>query len=257
MPMKRSSACSHREDQLVQLGLHRRTVAVLGVLDQEHHQEGDDGRAGVDHQLPGLAELEDRPASTAQTSTIGQAGDEGPRLARHLGGRGGEADEQLFHDGLTASLGRGSGSLRLLPRCPPRLGFLLEGVAQRQDARVVPLAADEADPDRHVPVEAHGHGQVRIAGDGGQAAGRALLLSSSSGSLVQAREVVGATRATTRWSAIIRSMPSGPAAGSDLAARLDIGRIGQAAGRLGPLEQVLAEQHRLARLGGIEGDDVC
>ncbi|KAG1062323.1 hypothetical protein G6F40_017956 [Rhizopus arrhizus] len=32
-----------RADQLVELDLHRRGVRVLRVLDQEHHQEGDDG----------------------------------------------------------------------------------------------------------------------------------------------------------------------------------------------------------------------
>ena len=47
-------------DQLVELRLHCRAVAVLRVLDQEHHQEGDDGGAGVDDQLPGIGEAEDR-----------------------------------------------------------------------------------------------------------------------------------------------------------------------------------------------------
>src|SRR5690606_34572245 len=47
-------------DQFVQLDLQRARVAVLAVLDQEHHQEGDDGGAGVDHQLPGVAEAEQR-----------------------------------------------------------------------------------------------------------------------------------------------------------------------------------------------------
>ena len=53
-------------DQLVELDLQRVGVAVLGVLDQEHHQEGDDGRAGVDDELPGVAEAEDRPADRPQ-----------------------------------------------------------------------------------------------------------------------------------------------------------------------------------------------
>jgi len=30
------------------------------VLDQEHHQEGDDGGGGVDRQLPGVAVVEQR-----------------------------------------------------------------------------------------------------------------------------------------------------------------------------------------------------
>src|SRR6185369_1101453 len=48
-------------DQLVELGLDRRSVAVLRVLDEEDHQERDDGRAGVDDQLPGVRIVEQRP----------------------------------------------------------------------------------------------------------------------------------------------------------------------------------------------------
>ena len=33
-------------------------VAVLGVLDEEHHQEGDDGRSGIYRQLPAIREVE-------------------------------------------------------------------------------------------------------------------------------------------------------------------------------------------------------
>jgi glutamate-ammonia-ligase adenylyltransferase len=53
-------------DQLVELDLHRHRVAVLGVLDHEHHQESDDGRGGVDHQLPGVAEAEERATRRPQ-----------------------------------------------------------------------------------------------------------------------------------------------------------------------------------------------
>ena len=38
----------------VEFHLDRGAVAVLRVLDQENHQEGDDGRAGVDDELPGV-----------------------------------------------------------------------------------------------------------------------------------------------------------------------------------------------------------
>jgi len=41
-------------NELVKLGLQRCTVAILRVLDQEYHQEGNDGRSGVDYQLPGF-----------------------------------------------------------------------------------------------------------------------------------------------------------------------------------------------------------
>ena len=65
-------------EELVELGLHRRPVAVLAVLDQEHHQEGDDRRPGVDHQLPRVGIMEHRPGhgphrdvATAMTKVIG------------------------------------------------------------------------------------------------------------------------------------------------------------------------------------------
>jgi len=52
-------ACS-RHDQLGQFDLHRHGVAVLAVLDKEHHEKRDDGRSGVDDQLPGVAEMRNR-----------------------------------------------------------------------------------------------------------------------------------------------------------------------------------------------------
>ncbi|CUS37480.1 hypothetical protein COMA2_30295 [Candidatus Nitrospira nitrificans] len=56
---------SGRTDDLVQFELNRRAVTILGVLDQEDHQERHNGGAGIDDQLPGVAEMEnwagDRP----------------------------------------------------------------------------------------------------------------------------------------------------------------------------------------------------
>ena len=46
-------------DQLIQLQVHGFGVAILRVLDQEHHQKGDDRRAGVDDQLPLVGVAED------------------------------------------------------------------------------------------------------------------------------------------------------------------------------------------------------
>ena len=39
---------SMRTDELVELGLKRRPIAVLRVLDDEHHQECDDGGPRID-----------------------------------------------------------------------------------------------------------------------------------------------------------------------------------------------------------------
>jgi hypothetical protein len=45
-------------DQLIELDLDRFGVAVLGALNQEHHQERHDRGSRVDHELPGVAEAE-------------------------------------------------------------------------------------------------------------------------------------------------------------------------------------------------------
>ena len=41
-------------DKFVEFELYGGRVAVLGVLEKEHHQEGDNGRAGIDDELPGV-----------------------------------------------------------------------------------------------------------------------------------------------------------------------------------------------------------
>ena len=57
--------CSfHRSDQFVELQLHGGTVPGLCVLDQEDHQERNDGRAGIYSQLPGIAEPKQRAQSS-------------------------------------------------------------------------------------------------------------------------------------------------------------------------------------------------
>jgi len=47
-----------RAQEFVELRLHRRAVPILAVLDQEHHQEGDDGGPGIDDQLPCVGIME-------------------------------------------------------------------------------------------------------------------------------------------------------------------------------------------------------
>src|SRR5947207_187099 len=45
-------------DQLVELDLDRARIAVLTVLDDEHHKKSDDRRAGIDGELPEIGEAE-------------------------------------------------------------------------------------------------------------------------------------------------------------------------------------------------------
>lgn len=47
-------------DQLVELYLDGFPITVLGVLDEKHHEEGDNGRTGIDDELPGIAEMKQR-----------------------------------------------------------------------------------------------------------------------------------------------------------------------------------------------------
>ena len=58
-------------------------------------------------------------------------------------------------------------------RLHPAVRGLLIGIAERQDARIVPAGADEGQADRKPAHLAHRHGEVGIAGDGGEIAGAA------------------------------------------------------------------------------------
>jgi hypothetical protein len=49
----------HGSDQFIQFQLPYGAVSVLRMLNQEHHQEGDNDRAGVDDQLSGIAQPEE------------------------------------------------------------------------------------------------------------------------------------------------------------------------------------------------------
>ena len=49
-----------RRHQFVEFQMYGLGVLVLRPLDQEHHEECNDGRSGVDHQLPGVGEPEER-----------------------------------------------------------------------------------------------------------------------------------------------------------------------------------------------------
>eukprot|EP01037_Dinobryon_pediforme_P014981 gene14980-15119_t len=83
-------------DELVELELDHPRVPVLRVLQQEHHQEGDDGGAGVDDELPGVGILEIGAADPPQDHD-GAGRGEGVRLAELATDPLGEAGKQRFH----------------------------------------------------------------------------------------------------------------------------------------------------------------
>jgi len=45
---------THGSQQLIKLEVYGLGVPVLGVLNEYHHKEGDDGGAGVNDELPGV-----------------------------------------------------------------------------------------------------------------------------------------------------------------------------------------------------------
>src|SRR6478609_1705332 len=47
-------------NEFIELDLNGGAVAVLGILDQEHHQEGDDRRSRIDDELPCIRILKQR-----------------------------------------------------------------------------------------------------------------------------------------------------------------------------------------------------
>ncbi len=51
-------------DEFIEFDVHRFRVFVLGVLNQEHHEKRNDGGAGVDNELPRIAESKQRPRQT-------------------------------------------------------------------------------------------------------------------------------------------------------------------------------------------------
>src|SRR5665213_2012012 len=53
--------CRADSDQLIEFDLNRGAVPVLRVLDQKNHQKRDNGRARVDHKLPRIGILKQRP----------------------------------------------------------------------------------------------------------------------------------------------------------------------------------------------------
>ncbi len=65
--------------------MHRFGVAVLSVLDQEHHQKSDDGRGGVDDELPGIGKMKSRAGEQPNQNYQDGPG-EGPRTAEQDSG---------------------------------------------------------------------------------------------------------------------------------------------------------------------------
>jgi hypothetical protein len=83
-------------NQLVQLELHGFRVPILGVLNQENHQERYDRRPGVDYQLPSIGVVEYR-AGERPNDYDEYTQHKGARRAASVGRPAGEFTKQFPH----------------------------------------------------------------------------------------------------------------------------------------------------------------
>jgi hypothetical protein len=91
------SRVSKSADNLIELQMDRLGVAILSVLDEENHQECDDGCAGVDNKLPCVREMKggarDRPYHDDE-----EGDDKSPSAAENLGRSTREDAKGVRHD---------------------------------------------------------------------------------------------------------------------------------------------------------------
>jgi hypothetical protein len=83
-------------NQLVQLELHGFRVPILGVLNQENHEERYYGCPGVDDQLPGIGVVENR-AGKRPDDYDEYTQHKGARRAASVGRPAGEFTKQFPH----------------------------------------------------------------------------------------------------------------------------------------------------------------
>src|SRR5260221_8214970 len=60
------SSTFNTANQLIQFQMDSLGITVLRILDQKHHQERDDCRSSVNHELPGIRKLKNRPGNGPQ-----------------------------------------------------------------------------------------------------------------------------------------------------------------------------------------------
>lgn len=83
-------------NQFVQFQMDRFRVAVLRVLNQEYHQESDDGGAGVNDQLPGIRVMK-KVAGGGPDHDNRDGDDESPRGPEDSGSAPGENAKSILH----------------------------------------------------------------------------------------------------------------------------------------------------------------
>jgi hypothetical protein len=93
----------HATKQLIELELDGFRISILGVLHQEDHQKGHDGRSRIDHELPRVRVVLEGAQGRPGTDD-GDGARERPRRAQGLRAFAGEAPEELRHPARRRSL---------------------------------------------------------------------------------------------------------------------------------------------------------
>ena len=83
-----------RADHLVQFEMHGFGVTILSVLNQEYHQEGDNGRGGIYDQLPSIGEMKRRAGEDPNEDDEHRPA-KGPGAAKHDGRMACENSERV------------------------------------------------------------------------------------------------------------------------------------------------------------------
>src|SRR5260370_35305499 len=90
-------------DHCIEVEMHGFGVAGLRVLDQKHHEEGDDGCGGVDDQLPGIGEMKRWSGQNPYKDNQHSAG-KSPRASEGDRGTAGEDAKCVAYDTKEISL---------------------------------------------------------------------------------------------------------------------------------------------------------
>lgn len=90
-------------DELVEFDLYGFAVAILRVLDQKHHQKGDDSSAGVDNKLPGVRKSEQGPGNTPDYDDSNRAQEDAGRTGE-IGDSCRCPTKRFFHSGVSIAL---------------------------------------------------------------------------------------------------------------------------------------------------------
>ncbi len=97
------SRLRQRTNDFIEFQMHRFRVAILGVLNEKHHQESDNGRPSIDDQLPGIGKMKRRTGQNPNENYEHRSR-ERPRASEHDGRAAGEDTKGVTDNAKEVSL---------------------------------------------------------------------------------------------------------------------------------------------------------